>query len=129
MMRKEWAFDYAAGTLAEAASKKLAFHHERLEFWKQSKDETMTTIRSEGLEIDEKLALGYRSPKSADWERGAKVVVRNDLRDRLDECLSKLSHHSDLIQQYDGWLQALLANPQARMQLDIEDWLFFFGKH
>ncbi len=115
--------------MAEAATVKLNFRQGRLAFWKQSKDETMTTIRAEGLEIDEKIALGYRSPKSAEWERGAKIMVRNDLRDKLDECLTKLAHHTEMIQHYDGWLQALTANPQTRFQVDIEDWHFFFGRH
>lgn len=91
--------------------------------------EVMTTIRSEGLEIDEKIALEYRSPKSRDWDRGSQVMVRNDLQKDLTECLEKLSHHTQQVQQYDGWQQVLAANADARVKLDIDDWLFFFGRN
>lgn len=128
MLRKDWKFEYTASKLAEAASAKIAFHTERLEWWKSKKAEVMSKIRSEGLEVDEKISLGYRSPKSRDWERGAQVMVRNDLQHDLEECLEKLSHHTEQLQQYDGWQQVLSANPDARLGLDIEDWLFFFGR-
>ena len=129
MLRKDWCFEYTASKLSEASTEKLAFHHERLSWWKAKRTEVMNTIRSEGLEIDEKIVLEFRSPKSRDWDRGAQVMVRNDLQSDLSECLEKLSHHTEKVQQYDGWQQVLAANPEARVKLDIEDWLFFFGRN
>ena len=129
MLRKDWCFEYTASKLSEASTEKLAFHHERLDWWKAKRTEVMNTIRSEGLEIDEKIVLEFRSPKSRDWDRGAQVMVRNDLQSDLSECLEKLSHHTQQVQQYDGWHQVLAANPEARVKLDIEDWLFFFGRN
>ena len=89
----------------------------------------MNTIRSEGLEIDEKIVLEYRNPKSRDWDRGSQVMVRNDLQMDLSECLEKLSHHTQQVQQYDDRQQVLAANADARVRRDIEDWLFFFGRN
>lgn len=129
MLRKDWCFDYTASKLSDAATKKQAFHQERLDWWKAKRIEVMNTIRSEGLEIDEKIVLEFRSPKSRDWDRGSQVMVRNDLQNDLSECLEKLSHHTQQVQQYDGWQQVLAANPEARVKLDIEDWLFFFGRN
>ena len=129
MLRKDWCFEYTASKLSEASTEKLAFHQERLNWWKAKRTEVMNTIRSEGLEIDEKIVLEFRSPKSRDWDRGSQVMVRNDLQSDLSECLEKLSHHTEKVQQYDGWQQVLAANPQARVKLDIEDWLFFFGRN
>ena len=128
MLRKDWCFDYTASRLSEAATKKQVFHQERLDWWKAKRIEVMNTIRSEGLEIDEKIVLEFRSPKSRDWDRGSQVMVRNDLQNDLSECLEKLSHHTQQVQQYDGWQQVLAASPEARVKLDIEDWLFFFGR-
>jgi hypothetical protein len=128
MQRNEWKFDYTAARLAEAAAAKIAHHTERLAFWKGKREEVLATIRSEGLEIDEKIVLGYQSPKARDWERANRVTVRDDLRQNLDEVLDKLKFHTDQLRQYDGWQQLLLANPEARLGLDIEDWLFFFGR-
>ncbi|MBK8751637.1 MAG: hypothetical protein IPL99_08285 [Candidatus Competibacteraceae bacterium] len=78
--------------------------------------------------ITGKFTGGYISPKSRDWERGAQVTVRNDLKKDLDECLKKLAYHTGLIEDYSGWYQVLNANPEARLSLDHEDWLFFFGQ-
>lgn len=129
MLRQDWGFDYTATKLAEAAAQKQAFHQERLDWWKTKRLEVMNTIRSEGLEIDEKIALEYRNPKSRDWDRGSQVMVRNDLQKDLSECLEKLGHHTQQLQQYDGWQQVLAANADARVKLDIDDWLFFFGRN
>ena len=129
MLRKDWGFDYTATKLAEAAATKLVFHQERLDWWKTKRQEVMGTIRSEGLEIDEKLVMEFRSPKARDWDRSAQVLIRNDLQTDLSECLEKLSHHTQQVQQYDGWQQVLAANPEARVKLDIEDWLFFFARN
>ena len=52
MERKEWKFDYTASKLAEAAKIKLHHHQERLEWWKEKKEQVITQIRGEGLEID-----------------------------------------------------------------------------
>lgn len=128
MQRKDWKFDYTGSRLAEAARTKKDFHAERIEWWKQKKNEVMATIRAEGLEVDESITIqAYRNPKGRDWERGTQVMIRNDLRRDLEECMEKLAWHTDLSFKYGGWLQMLEANPEARVPLDIEDWLFFFG--
>ena len=128
MQRNEWKFDYTAARLAEAAHAKIAHHEERLAFWRGKREETLATIRSEGLEIDEKIVLGYQSPKARDWDRANRISIRDDLRQHLDEVLDKLKFHTDQLRQYEGWRQLLLANPEARLGLDIDDWLFFFGR-
>jgi len=128
MKREEWTFEYTASKLADAAQAKVDWHRERLAWWKDKKDEVMGTIRKEGLEVDEKISLGFSSPKSRDWERGAQVMVRNDLQKDLDECMEKLKAHTLKLNEYSGWQQVLSANPESRQSLDINDWLFFFGR-
>jgi hypothetical protein len=127
--RKDWKFDYAATRLAEAAQAKIVHHTKRLDFWKAKREETLAKIRSEGLEIDEKIVVGYQSPKSRDWDRANRISVRDDLRQQLDEVLDKLKFHTEKLSEYAGWRQMFLANPEARLGLDIEDWLFFFERH
>jgi hypothetical protein len=128
MKRDEWTFDYQASALAQASAAKLEFHEERLDFWRKKREEVWATIRREGLEVDEKISMGFRSPKGSDFDRGAKVMVRNDLQADLDEVLDKLKHHTNLRAQYAGWHQALVANPEASFKLDIDDWQFFYGQ-
>ncbi len=128
MQRKEWEFEYTASKLAEAAQAKVKWHNERLEWWKNKKNEVFATIRKEGLEVDEKISLEFKNPKSRDWDRGAQVMVRNDLQKDLDECMDKLQAHTLRLNEYGGWQQVLAANTENRQSLDIDDWLFFFGK-
>ncbi len=128
MQRNEWKFEYTASKLADAAQAKIVWHTERLDWWKNKKEVVFATIRSEGLEVDEKISLEFVNPKSRDWERGAQVMIRNDLQKDLDECLEKLQAHTKCLNEYNGWQQVLVANPENRLSLDIDDWLFFFGR-
>ncbi|MBK6394471.1 MAG: hypothetical protein IPF73_07120 [Betaproteobacteria bacterium] len=128
MQRDGWMFDYTALRLAEAAQHRMDWHRERLAFWAARREETLATIRSEGLEIDEKIVIGVHTPKARDWERANRVTVRDDLRMQLDEVLHKLKEHTERLVEYDGWRQMLAANPEARLSLDIADWLYFFGE-
>lgn len=51
--------------------------------WKAKREELLVTIRSEGIEVDEKIVLAYSNPKARDWDRGAEIMIRNDLRKDL----------------------------------------------
>lgn len=130
MLRDEWRFPTPAARLAEAAQAKLAHHDERVKWWTGKRAQVMETIRAEGLEIDERLVLAHPNPKVRDWDRGAtKVMVRNDLQEDLEECTTKLRFHTARRGEYDGWVQVLAANAGTPLELDIEDWLFFFGRN
>lgn len=126
MKREEWIFNYTGHALADAARAKIEHHSGRLDWWKRKKNEVTATIRSEGIEIDEKIALEYSNPKARDWDRGGEVLIRNDLRKQLAECFDKLSYHAGIISEYEAWFQTLSAHPEQQFQLDINDWLFFF---
>jgi hypothetical protein len=36
--------------------------------------------------------------------------------------------HTEKTNQYESWEQVLSANPENRLQLDMEDWQLFFAK-
>jgi hypothetical protein len=128
MIRNEWKFEYTGNKLAEAAQVKVDWHSGRLDWWKVKKNEIFASIRKDGLEVDEKISVGFTNPKSRDYNHGAQVMVRNDLQKDLDECMEKLQFHTQRLNEYSGWQQVLAANPESRQALDINDWLFFFGK-
>lgn len=128
MLRNDWKFDYTAARIAEAVNARVTYHHECVAFWKAKRDEVLTTIRAEGIEVDEKIVLTTRNPKSRDWERGGQVLIRNDLKKDLEEVYDKLAEHTDKLATYDAWGQVLSANPESRLSLDAEDWQFFFGR-
>jgi hypothetical protein len=127
MLRENWEFEYTGLQLSEAASRKATFHRGRLAWWLDKRKSIMGQIRSEGLEINEKLVMGYRNPKARDWEEGAQVMIRNDLQLLLTECQKKLTWHTERLVDFEGWHQILDANPHARKCLDIQDWLYFFS--
>lgn len=128
MQRNDWKFDYSAQQLAEAAKAKIDYHAEHLGFWMKKREELMAMIRAEGIEINEKIALGYSNPKMRDGDRGGEIMIRNDLRKGLAETFEKLAYHTGKRDTYDGWAQVLCASPGMKFGLDIEDWLFFFGR-
>ncbi len=86
--------EYTGGKLAEAATAKRQYHDERFfAWWKAKRKETIAKIRTKGIEIDEKIVIGFHdNPKTRDWDGAARVKqVRDDLRADLHECQSKLS--------------------------------------
>lgn len=121
--RVKWEFSYAADKLLEAATAKNKFHTERLDWWGKKKEEVMTTIKAEGLEIDESVAFGYSNSA-----RQTGVSVRNDLLADLNECVGKITEHKALVKDYDAWIQVLASQGQSTFALHQDDWLFFFGK-
>lgn len=127
-MRDNWGFDYTAAQLAQAAALKVVYHQERVNWWKDKRTEVMKTIRAEGLEVNEKISMEFRNPKSNDWSNSSQVMVRNDLQNALKECQEKLVFHTEKLKDYSGWQQMLSANPQTTQRLDIGDWLFFFSQ-
>lgn len=124
MLRDKWGFEFTAAKLAAAAAAKKAHHEDRLKFWEKAKADTMATVRESGIEVTESLAATY-SNKSAGY--GPQVTVRDDLQTKLTECHSKLKEHSERVREYDGWIQVLKANPEARLTLNADDYLYFFG--
>jgi histidinol-phosphate/aromatic aminotransferase/cobyric acid decarboxylase-like protein len=125
MLRKLWSFEYTASKLAEAAKNKREHHTERLAWWREQKEAVMDEVKASGIEVSESLAM---TVNSSNQRMGPQVMVRNDLQRKLTECFEKLKEHQAKIQEYDGWVQVLTANPESRLELHHDDWLFFFGK-
>ena len=127
MLRDKWEFEYTGAQLSEAAARRITFHQERVQWWTEKRRTVMAQIRAEGLEVNEKLVMGYQNPKSRDWSDATQLTIRNDLKLALAECHLKLSNHTKELEDFRGWYQVLKANPEARKTLDLEDWLHFFS--
>lgn len=128
MNRDEWKFAYTAEKLLEAATAKKTFHEGRLTWWTDKQKEVEATIRSEGIEIDESVAIGTSNYANSFTGRGANVTIRNDLVRDLQECVSKAQEHREKVRGYDAWIQVLASQGRAAFDLHQDDWLFFFGK-
>jgi hypothetical protein len=128
MYRREWKFQFATSKVLAAVRAKIDFHDEHMAFWRDKREEVMAEIRKDGIQVNEKIALSLANPKARDWERGGDVMIRNDLQISLTETFQKLGYHTRLRDTYDGWRQALEATTDQTLALDIDDWLFFFGR-
>lgn len=128
MLRDQWKFRYTAEQLAEAVQQKIQYHDERHTFWNGRREDIVTQIKADGIEVNEKSVLQYGSPKMRDYQQGGDIMIRNDLRKSLTEAYEKLAYHTGRKDTYDGWRQILTVNSGLPLDLDINDWLFFFGR-
>jgi hypothetical protein len=125
MKRNEWTFDYTAKVLAEAALKQVDVHATKLKWWEDKKVETMKKVSEGGIEVHDSVASTYSHTKGF---AGPEITIDSGLQRDLNECQAKIRHHSELVNDYLGWHQVLIANPEARLSLEHDDYLYFFGK-
>lgn len=126
MQRHEWTFKYAGWKLAEAAIEQRAYREQRLAEREKKKEAAEQQIRWNGIEITESIAeklANYSNPGF-----GPQITVDQKLLREYSECIEGIKRNRELLRQYDGWIQVLQANPDQQLELDHEDWLFFFGK-
>lgn len=127
MNRHEWEFEYTASALAEAAEAQKTFRQSRVEAWEAKKTEVMAKVKDTGLTVHEGPAADFANYTS-NSRQGAHVMVDTTLQNDLSECVNKIREHRAAVNDYDGWAQVLKANPEQRIKLHQDDWLFFFGK-
>lgn len=125
MKRNDWTFEYTASKLAEAAQAKRLHHETRLAWWEQKKAETIKKVGEGGIEVHDSVGSTVSNYKGG---YGAEIRVDDALQRDLNECHGKIREHHAAVSAYDGWHQVLSANPEARLSLTHEDYLFFFGK-
>ena len=131
MNRHEWEFEYTAANLAKAAAAQRDFRAGRVELWAGKKAEVMQKIKDSGISVTESMAdLLSNSGKYGNTVsgRGAHITIDATLQGDLSECVEKIRHHAALRDQYNAWVQVLEANPESRLKLTHDDWMFFFGK-
>lgn len=121
--RDKWEFEYTAAKLAEAAEAKREHHVGRLDWWQAKRAEVIQRIKDSGMDVRESLAVS----KSPGYGQ-AQIVIDSTMQKDLGEAVSKVEEHEDRVRGYDGWVQVLRANPEARLKLHHDDYLFFFGE-
>lgn len=124
--RDEWEFEYTAKTLADGARGQKEFRVGRIAQWKEAKAKIMEEIKEAGIEVSESVAESFSNYSTQ--MVGPQVMVRADLQKKLTECHMKIQAHQQAADEYDGWIQMLDANAEARVKLTATDWLYFFGK-
>lgn len=125
MIRNKWEFEYTGSQLAVAAKKKCQHRLDRLSRWEEQKAQVMAEVRKSGIEVSESVGAAYANKTSG---YAPEVMVRTDLQKKLSECHIKIMEHSAAAREYDGWRQVMSASPNARVPLNHDDWLYFFGE-
>lgn len=126
MKRDEWEFEYTAAKVADGAQAQAMFRTQRAEWWEQQKAKVMAEVKESGIEVSESVAAGVSNYNTQ--MAGPQVMVRVDLQRKLTECHQKIERHRKAVNEYEGWVQVLRANPEQRLRLTQDDWLYFFGK-
>lgn len=124
MKRNDWTFQFTAAKLADAARAKKSTHQAKLKWWEEKKSATMKKVGEVGIEVHDSVAASYSNTKAG---FGPEIVIDSGLQRDLTECQRKIMDHFRLVQEYDGWIQVLSANAEARLDLEHDDFLFFFG--
>jgi hypothetical protein len=125
MKRNDWLFTYTASKLAEAALAKRDKHAKKLQWWEDKKGDTIKKVADSGIEVQDSMAASYSNVKGA---FGPQIRIDSGLQRDLTECQDKIMEHHGLVKSYDGWIQVLSANGEARLELEHDDYLFFFGE-
>ena len=128
MKRDEWEFEYTATEIADGAAAQKEHRLSRVAAWTEAKAKVMAEVKESGIEVSESLAADMKSYSNATTGYGPQVMVRGDLQKKLTEAHQKIATHTRAAAEYDGWMQVLRANPEQRLKLTQEDWLYFFGK-
>ncbi len=125
MQRDKWSFEFKSEELAKAATAKIEFHNQRLEFWKGAQEQVMKDVRASGLNIEESAAGASYSNKSG---YGPEITVDMTYQRKLSEANAKIKEHHGKVGEYTGWAQVLEGNKGRTYTLNADDYLFFFGK-
>lgn len=124
--RKDWQSSLARVDVLDAAKKRVAHHTARLSFWKSKKSEVMDTIKREGLTVEESVAGANYTTSNAVAQRHPQVMVRNDLQKDLDECATRIYHHQNELHDFQVWVDFLSAEGPSMLDLDRDDYKYFF---
>lgn len=127
MNRDNWEFEYTARNLATAAKAQREHREGRVKVWEEKKAEIMQKVKDTGLTVHEGVAASMANYTNS-IQQGATVMVDATLQRDLNECVTKIRQHRDAATEYHAWEQVLEANPDSRLKLKHNDWMFFFGK-
>lgn len=126
MNRNEWKFTYGADELLKQAALKMKHHEKRHDWWTKKRVEVVDQIKKSGIDVDQSLS---DMSMSNSYHRGGNITIDEKLARDLQEAFGKQKEHERKITDYAGWVQVLSSQGKNIMQLDQEDWMFFFSSN
>lgn len=85
----------------------------------------MRKVAESGIEVKDSVASSYSNVKG---NFGPEITIDATLQRELTECQQKIMEHHRFIKEYEGWIQVLKGNPESRLDLEHDDYLYFFGE-
>jgi hypothetical protein len=131
MLRAKWEFEYTASALAIAAEAQYQFRVGRETFWKAEQEKLIAKIKETGIVVHEDITAFLSNTNkygSTGAMGGAQIVIDPTMQGDLNKAHAKITEHAQMAAQYKAWAQVLKGNPESRVKLDHDDWMFFFGK-
>lgn len=120
MNRTNWTFPKLGKDLIEPAQKCLAFHTERLDFWRNQLDEATAKLKAEGVTIEDlPEAEAFEGTMSYRGDMSVKIDV--SISNRIRQCQQKGRQHQESVREYERWIRAFAQNPNGSFDLDIDD--------
>lgn len=127
--RANWTFVYTAGQLAYGAKKQKEYREDRVRIWKEKYAIQVEKLKSEGVTIDRSVA-DTMSITTTYLKGGpgaaSRIKIDPELERKVIECEHKVREHERLRDEYEGWIQALSAQPEKKLEVTQADFLFFF---
>lgn len=123
MNRDDWKFPYRAVDVLKGAEAKRDYHSSRVSWWEAKFEEVKKKVKEDGIEFDVSLA----DITSNSYAQRGGVTVRNDLMRDINECQQKVREHKGKTEEYAAWCEVLASQKESVVQLESDDWLYFFG--
>jgi hypothetical protein len=125
-MRGEWTFPMGRDEVLALAERCLAYHVERLEFYRREQTAAEKALRETGVEIkdrrDQRFGAGTRTYSA----QSINVVVNDEMVRRVDAAVEKVNHHSEQQRVFSRWVRALRGHlTGAPLELTLDDLNYF----
>jgi len=132
--RNSWVFNYTITEVKDAAIVKVAYHKNRLEYWKKQKDDKLVEIKESGIDINE--SLGLKMTNYGKGSMSASVTIDEKMQEDLLEAVGAIEKHTNKVAEYQLWVDTLAkaegsnisAPPRLTLELKHDDVVYFFGK-
>jgi hypothetical protein len=118
--RSTWTFPKLGKDLIGPARQCLAFHAERLDFWRGQLDEATANLKAEGVTIED-LPEADAFGGTMSYRGDVSVKVDPTISLRIHKCQAKGRDHQESVREYERWVRAFEQNPDGSFDLDIDD--------
>lgn len=125
MNRNKIVFQYYIGDVLDAVKNKIKFHKGRANFYSLKFDQYKKDLQDHGVVIQDH--IGASVSNTPTYGGGPDISFDTEIYRKLTQAVERLTHHKNLIKDYNRWKIVLDAqNKGSAVELDLDD-IEFFG--